>query len=128
MTSSIPTLSSVILDEGNGSFSVRYDLDGPIPRTDAFLIGINASSQDGKVTRQFGIKFLDGQPIGFFVFDHNAEKQQNFEYVQAIEDEKVIITPYEIASYSQLGDHPILRAYVNYAGADLATEIPVKVI
>lgn len=125
MTPTIPKLTSVRLNKGNGSFLIRYDLDGPIPGVDTFLVGVNATSRDGKTFRQFGVKFLDGEPLTVFVFDHNATKQQKFDYVQALDDERIIITPYESTPYDELGNDPILRAYVNYAGDDVATDIPV---
>lgn len=122
----IPKLTSVSLNKGNGSFLIRYDLDAPIPRTDTFLVGVHAASQDGNTSRQFGVKFLDGQPLGIFVFDHNAAKQDNFDYVQALDDERIIITPYESTPFDELGPNPVLRGYVNYAGDDVATDIPVQ--
>lgn len=85
MSNLIPTLSAVTVFEGNGSVLVRYDLSWPVPSDNVLMVGVQGKSWDGGVLRQFGIKFLDGDSTGYFVFDHNAVKQEDFDYIAATE-------------------------------------------
>jgi hypothetical protein len=127
MTTPVPTLSAVSVFEGNGSVLVKYELSGPIPQDDTFLVGIHGASRNGEVLRQFGVKFLNGESIAYFVFDHNASKQENFDYIQATEDAHQILTPYPAGPFAALGDDPKLRGYLNYAGADRQSDVEVQV-
>lgn len=128
MTTPVPTLTAVTVFEGNGSVLVKYELSGPVPQEETFLVGIHGKSQDGKTLRQFGIKFLDGERAAYFVFDHNAAKQENFDYIRATEDEHQILTPYPAAHFSELGDSPDLRGYLNFGGTDRQTDVRVDVV
>jgi hypothetical protein len=128
MTTPAPTLSAVTIFEGNGSVLVKYELSGPIPANETLLVGVNAASMDGEVLRQFGIKFLNGESIAYFVFDHNAVKQENFDYIKATEDAHQILTPYPAGPFSDLGENPKLRGYLNYAGIDQQTDVAVDVV
>jgi hypothetical protein len=128
MSNLIPTLSAVTVFEGNGSVLVRYDLSRPVPSDNVFMVGVRGKSRDGEVPRQFGIKFMDGDSTGYFVFDHNAVKQENFDYIAATEDPRQILTPYPSGPFGELGDMPQLRGYLNYAGVDQQTDVPVEVV
>lgn len=128
MTTSVPSLTSVSLYPGNGSFIVKYELSGPVPQSDTFLIGIHGVSQDGQTIRQLGIKFLDGDCIANFVFDHNAARQANLEYVPIGDDPRVIQTTYPSAPFDALGTSPKLRGYLTYASEDRQTDIQIHVI
>jgi hypothetical protein len=128
MTTLVPTLTAVTVFEGNGSVLVKYELSGPVPQEDTFLVGIHGKSQDGGIFRQFGIKFLDGERAAYFVFDHNKAKQENFDYIRATEDDHQILTPYPAAHFSELGDTPDLRGYLNFGGTDRQTDVRVDVV
>jgi hypothetical protein len=128
MSNPVATLTAVTVFEGNGSVLVRYDLSGPVPQDETFLIGVHGKSKGGEVLRQFGIKFLDGESIGYFVFDHNAAKQENFDYIAATEDPHQILTPYPAGPFGELGDAPRLRGYLNYAGVDQQTDVSVEIV
>lgn len=128
MTTSVPSLTAVSLYPGSGSFIVKYELSGPMPQSDTFLIGIHGTGQDGQTIRQLGIKFLDGECIANFVFDHNAARQENFDYVPVGGDPRVIHAPYPAAPLDALGTSPKLRGYLNYAGNDVQTNVEVEII
>lgn len=128
MTISVPSLNAVFLYPGNGSFIVKYELSGPVPSLDTFLIGIHGASQDGQTIRQFGIKFLDGECIANFAFDHNAARQENFDYMPLGDDPRIIHTPLPSTPLDALGQSPMLRGYLNYAGSDRQTDVEVQII
>jgi hypothetical protein len=128
MSNPVPTLEAVTLFEGNGSILVRYELNSPVPQRETFLIGVHGRSQDGQILRQFGIKFLDGKSNGYFVFDHNAAKQDNFDHIAATKNPLEILTPYPASTYYALGDAPQLRGYLNYAGVDQQADVRVEIV
>jgi hypothetical protein len=128
MTTSVPSLTAVSLYPGNGSFIVKYELSGPVPQSDTFLVGIHGASQDGQVIRQLGIKFLDGECIANFAFDHNSARQENFDYVPVGDDPRVIHTLLPSAPLDALGTSPKLRGYLNYAGGDRQTDVKVRFV
>ncbi|MUK01631.1 hypothetical protein GM708_06630 [Vibrio cholerae] len=129
MTSKVPQLTTITVFEGDGSVLVRYDLDSSVPPTNTFLVGFYAVSADGKVRKQFGIKFLDAQAIALFVFDNDARPQQeNFDYVAATNDPNVIMTPYPTKFWDALGEEPQLRGFLNHDGEDRQTDVVVKVV
>lgn len=123
-----PTLTDITIFEGNGSVLIKYGLSGDIPTDKTFLIGIHGESRNGEVSRQFGIKFLDGERIAYFVFDHSLAKQENFDYIPATEDASQIITPYPSDHFLALGEDPKLRGYLNQDGIDRQTDVPVQVV
>jgi hypothetical protein len=128
MSNLVPTLTAVTVFEGNGSVLVRYELSGPVPQDETFLVGVHGKSKDGKVLRQFGIKFLDGESIGYFAFDDNVAKPESFDYIAATDDPHQILTPYPAGHFGELGDAPQLRGYLNYAGVDQQTDVQVEVV
>jgi hypothetical protein len=106
MSSLVPTLTAVTVFEGNGSVLVRYELSGPVPQDETFLVGVHGKSKDGKVLRELGIKFLDGESIGYFAFDYNVAKPENFNYIAATDHPHQILTPYPAGHFGELGDAP----------------------
>jgi hypothetical protein len=128
MTTTVPSLTSVSLYPGNGSVIVKYELSGPVPQSDTFLIGIHGASRDDRIIRQLGVKFLDGKCIANFVFDHNAVRQENFDYVPVGDDARVIHTPLPSEPLDELGVSPKLRGYLNYGGVDRQTDVKVQII
>lgn len=128
MTIPVPELTAVTVFEGNGSVIVKYELSGPVPQDDTFLVGIHGKSHDGKILRQFGVKFHPGDSAKYFVFDHNAVMQENFDYIPATEDADQIHTPYPSAHFLALGENPELRGYLNHAGQDRQTEVQVQTV
>lgn len=123
-----PTLESATLFKGNGSVLVRFQFDGEVPRSDTFLIGLWGHSANGKTTRQFGLKFLDGERIAYFVFDHNAIKQTNWDDHVPTVDPNQVLVPYPSEHFDALGEGAELTAYVNVAGVDTQRSVPVEIV
>lgn len=51
MSNLIPTLTAVTVFEGNGSALIRYELSGPVPPEETFLVGVHGKSKGGEVLR-----------------------------------------------------------------------------
>ena len=123
-----PKLTAATLFKGTGSLLMKYEFDGPVPLSDTFLVGTFGRSADGNTIRQYGIKFLDGAEIAYFVFDHNAAKQTNLQDITPTIEDNLILAPYSDDHFKELGEGATFDAYVNARGHDTQTEFPVTVV
>ena len=119
-----PTLMTATAFKGTGSVLVKFDFDGPVPRTGTFLVGIFGARDNPYLQLQFGLKLLDGEQIAYFIND--THHQVNFEGEVPIIDPTTIAVPYPLSRFDELGPGATYRAYVNYEGRDFQTDVPVQ--
>lgn len=122
-----PAFKRVTLFRGNGSVLVRFQFTEDTHPAGTFLFGLWGHSADGEVVRQFGVKFLDGERVAYFVFDHNAVRQDNESSVPT-ESPREVLVPWSSQPFDELGESPRITAYLTIDGVDVVTDRPVEVI
>lgn len=121
----VPTLLSVRVSREAQMFVVRYELSGMIPAEKTFLVGVYVSAGNRLHTR-LGVKFLNGELLGSFAFDHVEVKQENFSAAEVIVDGPVITSrvPYRHIDAWELAEQG--KPFVNYDGNDLPHNVSVE--
>jgi hypothetical protein len=71
-------LTKVALTSDGDKVTVTWTVAGtPVPAKGTALYSVMVSSQDGNISNQFGVKYLDGKQVAYFVFDFAGTKQVN---------------------------------------------------
>lgn len=72
-------LTSVALERSGDGIRVTWTTASPPPASGSVLYSVTAARPDGSTVQQFGLKYQDGQQIGFFVFNFGSANQENLE-------------------------------------------------
>lgn len=123
----LPGFEHVTLFRGVGSVLARFQFTADTHPSGSFLFGLWGRSADGEVVRQFGVKFLDGERVAYFVFDHNAVRQDN-ETTVPTENQREVLVPWSSDPFDELGPDPQITAYLTIEGIDVIPDFPVEVI
>lgn len=90
------------LNHQGDSLNVTFKLADSLPRTGTFSTLVAVSNADGSISRQLGAKWLDGELIGYFVYDLASAQQQNLDGEPIVEG-KVVRAAYPWEAVSDLG-------------------------
>jgi hypothetical protein len=92
----------VVLERQGDALKVTFRLAGTLPETGTFSALLSVTNTDGSASRQLGAKWLDGELIGYFVFDSAEAQQQNLDG-QPIVEGKVVTAAFPWDAVSDLG-------------------------
>ena len=112
---------------GNGSVLTRFQFTDDTHPAGNFLFGLWGRSADGQIVRQFGVKFLDGERVAYFVFDHNAVRQDNEDTVPT-ESQREVLVPWSSEPFDELGPDPRITAYLTIDGVDVVSDHPIDIV
>lgn len=90
--------------------------DAPTDRT--FLTYLTVNSADGEISRQLGLKWVDGETPGPFMFDFTTTQQSNYEDAPVIDENKKIATTFPSEVLEGLGDTWEWKAGTSVDGED----------
>jgi hypothetical protein len=76
-----PTLAAATVNRRLSDVALTWTVDGETPRSGTWLLSTTLTGGADGPIHQFGVKFLDGDLIASFVFDHVAAQQYNFAQV-----------------------------------------------
>jgi hypothetical protein len=107
----------VVLEHQGDALKVTFKLADSFPETGTFSALLNVTNTDGSVSRQLGAKWLDGELIGYFVFDSAKAQQQNLDG-QPVVDGKVVTAAFPWGAVSDLGAVWNWSATTTVAGED----------
>jgi hypothetical protein len=92
----------VVLKHQGDSLKVTFKLTDSFPDAGTFSTLLNVTNADGSASRQLGAKWLDGELIGYFVFDSAEAQQQNLDG-QPVVNGKVVTAAFPWDAVSDLG-------------------------
>jgi len=115
-------LTAVALTPDGQYLTVTFDLAQPVPTTDVAMVGLNVMTQTsddpGYEMHQLGVKWNAGQMIGFFDFNFDTSKQENFGYSGVTVSGNQVTAKWPASITEGLGDNWRWFAFVTHEGTD----------
>lgn len=90
------------------------------PKSGTFSALVNVSDEPGNLSRQLGVKWQDGELVGYFIFDSGTAEQTNLDGEPTI-DGKSVAMSFPWSSVEDLGDVWNWYALTTVDGEDVDT-------
>src|SRR6476469_1062326 len=78
MSSHSALLKHVSIAAKDSTLVAKFDIDGNIPSSGAYVVGLVAATPDHSHQRRMEIEFMNGEAVSFFCFSHDGT-EENFD-------------------------------------------------
>ena len=78
MSSNDALLKHVSIAAKDTNLVAKFDIDGNIPGSGAFVVGLVAATPDYSHQRRLGIEFMNGEAVSMYAFSHDGT-EENFD-------------------------------------------------
>ncbi|WP_426297878.1 hypothetical protein [Arthrobacter sp. R-11] len=103
----------------------RFEIDGSIPASGAYVVGLVAASPDYSSQRRLGIEFMDGEAIAFFAFNHDQGTEENYDLKQIQHSGSTITANFPRSAINGLGEGHVITAFSEADGREFQSGVPV---
>ncbi|MBT8160369.1 MULTISPECIES: hypothetical protein [Arthrobacter] len=104
----------------------KFEIEGNIPGSGAFVVGLVAASPDYSSQRRLGIEFMNGEAIAFFSFNHDQSAEENYD-LKGVEHEGSTITGhFPLSAINGLGKGHVMTAFSEADGRDFQSGVAVN--
>ncbi|HKU29870.1 MAG TPA: hypothetical protein VJQ60_05245 [Arthrobacter sp.] len=104
----------------------KFEIEGNIPGSGAYVVGLVAASPDYSSQRRLGIEFMNGEAIAFFSFNHDQSAEENYD-LQGVEHEGSTITGhFPLSAINGLGKGHVMTAFSEADGRDFQSGVAVN--
>ena len=114
-------LAAIALSLDANYLTATFDLAQPV-QTDDAMLGLNVLTQTdddpGYEMHQLGVKWLDGQIIGFFDFSFKSATQENFDYAGVVVEGQRVTVTWPASIIDGLGGDWRWFAFATHKGSD----------
>ncbi len=91
MSTNDALLKQVNISAEDDNLVARFEIDGNIPGSGAYVVGLVAASEDYSSQRRLGIEFMNGEAISFYSFNHSLSAEENYD-IKGVEHSGNVIT------------------------------------
>ncbi|MGP0223063.1 MULTISPECIES: hypothetical protein [unclassified Paenarthrobacter] len=118
-------LKQVSITATEDNLVARFEIEGDIPGSGAYVVGLVAASEDYSSQRRLGIEFMNGEAISFYSFNHSQSAEENYD-IKGVEHSGSVITGnFPKAAIGGLSDDHVLTAFSEADGRDFQSGVPV---
>ncbi|WP_423181507.1 hypothetical protein [Arthrobacter sp. NyZ413] len=104
----------------------KFEIEGNIPGSGAYVVGLVAASPDYSSQRRLGIEFMNGEAIAFFSFNHDQSAEENYD-LKGVEHEGSTITGhFPLSAINGLGKGHVMTAFSEADGRDFQSGVAVN--
>jgi hypothetical protein len=111
-------LVTVELEKSGDEMTATFVTDSAPPTSDTVLWSLSVASADGNDAAQLGVKILDGEEIGHFIFDFGSSDQRNLTDPVEFDGRRTVAAfPIDVIDALKPGGH--WHAALNVDGTDV---------
>lgn len=119
-------LKQVSIKAEDSSLVATFEVDGEIPGTGAYVVGLVAASPDYSSQRRLGIEFMNGHPIAFYSFNHEQSTEENYDLSGVTHSANSITGNFPLAAINGLGQAHVMTAFSEADGREFQSGVPVE--
>jgi hypothetical protein len=119
-------LKQVSIKAQDSTLVATFDLDGNIPGSGAYVVGLVAASPDYSSQRRLGIEFMNGKPISFFSFNHDQSCEENYDLSGVSHSGSTITGNFPMAAINGLGEGHVRTGFSEADGREFQSGVPVE--
>ena len=125
MSSNDALLKHVSIAAKDTILVAKFDIDGNIPGSGAFVVGLVAATPDYSHQRRLGIEFMNGEAVSMYSFSHDGS-EENFD-VKGVEHSGSTITGhFPMSTILGLGKGHLMSAFSEADGREFQAGVPVE--
>ncbi|WP_120521928.1 hypothetical protein [Arthrobacter celericrescens] len=103
----------------------RFEIDGSIPGSGAYVVGLMAASPDYSSQRRLGVEFMNGEAIAFFAFNHDQGTEENYDLKDVAHTSNTITANFPLSAINGLGEGHVMTAFSEADGREFQSGVPV---
>ncbi|GAB3566191.1 hypothetical protein GCM10027405_24720 [Arthrobacter alkaliphilus] len=104
----------------------KFEIEGSIPGSGAFVVGLVAATPDYSSQRRLGIEFMNGEAIAFFSFNHDQSAEENYDLKGVEHSGNVITGHFPISAINGLGQGHVMTAFSEADGREFQSGVAVE--
>jgi hypothetical protein len=119
-------LKQVSIKAQDSTLVATFDIDGNIPGSGAYVVGLMAASPDYSSQRRLGIEFMNGEAIAFFSFNHEQSTEENYDLSGVTHSGNTITGHFPLAAINGLGQGHVITGFSEADGREFQSNVPVE--
>jgi len=119
-------LKHVSIKALDSTLVATFDIDGNIPGSGAYVVGLVAASPDYSSQRRLGIEFMNGEAIAFYSFSHEQGTEENYDLSGVSHSGNTITGNFPAAAIHGLGKGHIMSAFSEADGREFQSGVAVE--
>jgi hypothetical protein len=125
MSSHNALLKHVSIAAKETALVAKFDIDGNIPGSGAYVVGLVASTPDHSHQRRMGIEFMNGEAVSFFCFCHDGT-EENFDLKGVEHSGNTITGNFPLSTVLGLPKGHLMSAFSDAEGREYQANVPVE--
>jgi hypothetical protein len=125
MTTNDALLKHVSIKAQEPTLVATFDIEGNIPGSGAYVVGLVAASPDYSSQRRLGIEFMNGEAIAFYAFSHEQGTEENYDLSGVTHSGSSITGNFPLAAIHGLGKGHVMSAFSEADGREFQSGVAV---
>jgi hypothetical protein len=125
MSSNDALLKHVSIAAEDSDLVATFDIDGNIPGSGAFVVGLVAATPDYSHQRRLGIEFMNGEAVSMYAFSHDGS-EENFDLKSVEHSGSTITGKFPMSTVLGLEKGHLMSAFSEADGREFQSGVPVE--
>ena len=125
MSSNDALLKHVSIAAKEATLVAKFDIDGNIPGSGAFVVGLMASTPDYSHQRRLGIEFMNGEAVSMYFFNHD-ETEETFDISNVEHSGNTITGNFPVSTVLGLAKGHLMSGFSDADGREFQSGVPVE--
>jgi len=125
MSSHEALLKHVSIAAKDTALVATFAIDGNIPGSGAYVVGLMATGPDYSHQRRLGIEFMNGEAVSFFYFSHDGT-EETFDLEGVEHSGNTITGHFPLSTVLGLSKGHLMTAFSDADGRDYQANVPVE--
>ena len=119
-------LKQVSIKAQDSTLVATFDIEGNIPGSGAYVVGLVAASPDYSSQRRLGIEFMNGEAIAFDSFSHEQGTEENYDLSGVTHSGNTITGNFPLDAIHGLGKGHVISAFSEADGREFQSGVAVE--
>ncbi len=119
-------LKQASLKAQDSTLVATFDIDGSIPGSGAYVVGLVGATPDYSSQRRLCIEFMNGEAIAFYSFNREQGIEENYDLSGVSHSENSITGHFPKAAINGLGQGHVISAFSEADGREFQSGVPVE--
>ncbi|NUP58203.1 MAG: hypothetical protein HOQ04_12120 [Pseudarthrobacter sp.] len=103
-----------------------FDIDGTIPGTGAYVVGLMGATPDFSSQRRLCIEFMNGKAIACYSFNRDQGIEEDYDLAGVTHSDSTITGSFPRSALNGLGKGHVLSAFSEADGREFQHGVPVE--
>jgi hypothetical protein len=126
MSTSDALLKQASITAQDSTAIATFDIDGSIPGSGAYVVGLMGATPDYSSQRRLCIEFMNGEAIAFYSFNRELGTEENYDLSGVTHSDTSITGQFPLAAIDGLGREHVMSAFSEADGRDFQSGVPVS--